>query len=242
MHRGDERVDHGTAEIGDGRERLSEAAVFGFVPHLLAFDERRVEIIVEMDAVDIVFPQQVSNDVADALASLRHGGVVDAYHAVVFDKILGNLRVELREPSVGPLLLVHAVWVDPCMKRHASAVRLVDNPFEHIIRRCLAPIPRDILAPRLIRRVVERVSFRAYLEIDGIDIELLQRVEHLVIPCFLRGLCEVLSRPVDATDGSDPYGAHLPWGHGIRLHGRILPCRLFRRNIIFLDALLGANT
>lgn len=213
VHRHDERVDHGAAELGYRGEALAIASVFGLVPHLLALLQGGVEIVVEVYAVHVVASQQVGNYCADPLPGLRHGGVVDPHHAVVFHETLRYPAVELAKLVAQSLLLIHAVGVYPRVKRHAAAMRLVDDPSQHVVGRCLAAIPRHVLAPRLIGRVVEGIGLGAHLEKHRVDVELLQRVEHLLVPCLLRSLCEAATGPVDAAYRGDPHGACLLAGH-----------------------------
>ena len=137
-----------------------------------------VEVIVNVDAVHVVARHDVRHHQADVLPALRQGGVEEELVAVG-DEPFGVYIINMIGRQLVLGRVPHAVRVYPGVQLHAALVAFVYHELQGIPIRVgrLSLHPRQVAAPRLQARGVERIGLRAYLEEDGVDARLLQGVE-----------------------------------------------------------------
>ena len=209
----DEQVDVVAAPVG----LLHPVAVFGkrlLVGEVGAAGGVGVEVVVEVDAVDIVAVDDVHHHVLDELAVLGQTRVeVNFLVALIFYKALRLFVVNM---SGGKLLGGRggdAVRVEPGVQLHAALVRLVDHKLQWVpVRRGRLAALGEETAPGLEFAGVEGVGAGTYLEEDGVDsggFELVELVGEIALQLGGALLC-ILA----LVDGVQPGAAELALGVG----------------------------
>ena len=174
----DEQVDVATPPVADVVEAATIAGKAGRVGELHPFRGIGIEVVVHVDGIDIVARHNVAHHLADVITALRQGRVEEQLVAVGKEPLGVAVVDVLRRQLVGQRRL-HPIRVDPGMKLHAALVALVYHELHGVPigLRCLPLYPRQVTAPGLKLRGIERVGLGAHLEDDGIDARLLQGVE-----------------------------------------------------------------
>lgn len=211
------QVDILPAPVGDVGKAAAVFLVLGIVVHALSAREARVEVVVHVDAVDVVLGDEVLDNGVQICAGLRQGGIEHADLIVVLDEHLRNAAVQSRERLSVVRARGDAIGINPRVEAHAALVGLVDEKLEHVVARILVHLARDKPAPGLVGRVVERIGHAAYLKEDRVDVQSLEGVEVFCIEPLLSRLRVESVGPVDAVDGSHPDGPHLLGGQQRRL-------------------------
>ena len=169
--------------------------------------------VVEVDAVDVVFLGNLAADVSQIAG--REGGLR------VHISLVANLSDERPIASAQLLAavgvpLAHRNGDHPGVKLHATAVTLVDGKLQGIVAGRQAGAPRETTVPRLQVGRIDGGGTHTRLQQHGVDAHSLQAVQHLgelLLLCLdahvMMGVCR---RPVDASDGGQPYGSYLVFG------------------------------
>ncbi len=186
----------------------------------------RIEVVVEVHAVEVVVLDRVQDRLPDVLLGLGQARVEVELAAVGPDPLGMHARGMLgHEPGrVG--LHRDAVRVEPRVQLEVAPVRLVDDEGERVVARVAALHAREVLRPRLERAGPERVGGRPHLHEHRIQAELLGDVEPVQELGLLRLGAQPGARgPVDVHDRGDPHRAQLALprrhrvGRGTRLGG-----------------------
>ena len=148
------------------------------VGDILALYGIGIEIVVHVDAVDIVACDDILGDLADIIAILGHTGIEDE-HIVVGEATHWLPRGDMIGGQLLGGLRLGAIGIDPGVELHTAIVALGNHPLKGIPVRLwrLALLPGEETAPRLELALVEGIALRTHLEDDNIDTILLQLVE-----------------------------------------------------------------
>ena len=162
-----------------GRTVAGEALL---VRERLAGDGVGIEIVVDMDAVDVVTGDDVAHHAADEESAVGDAGIEER-HAVIAHEPLGMAAVDVRLGEVLKVRCAGAIGVEPGVKLQPAQVAGFDEVSQWIERVVLgrfALTARQPAAPRLVARGVEGVGLGADLEEDGVDAIAFQAVEALI--------------------------------------------------------------
>ena len=136
-----------------------------------------IEVVVDVDAVDVVALHDVGHHLTDVLAILRHSGVEEP-QPIVLEEAVGMLQ-EVGTGERGRTLRLGTERIDPGVQFHASLVALLHHPgqrvpigFGH-----LALHTRQKAAPGFHVTLVEGIALGTHLEEDGVDARTLQFVK-----------------------------------------------------------------
>src|SRR5687768_929307 len=103
--------------------------------------------------------------------------------------------------------MTSAVRVEPRVELQTACMRFAHGKLERIVKRLgrTALLAREILGPRLERRLVERVAGRTHMQNEGIETELARSIEQTDQLDLLRIDRQAGPRwPVDIGDGGNP--------------------------------------
>src|SRR5688572_12671467 len=103
--------------------------------------------------------------------------------------------------------MTRAVRIEPRMQLQTASMRFAHRELEGIVKRFgrSALFTREILGPRLERRLVKRVSSRTHMQDEGIETELARSIEETDQLGLLRIDRQTGPRgPVDIGDGGNP--------------------------------------
>ena len=137
-----------------------------------------VEIVVENHAVDVVFGENILNDVGDALAHFRHTRVDDCL-AVVLHNPVGMGVAVVESMVVGACRRLVTVGVQPDETFHIAFVTFIDPELEGVVGGSRTALAADIVRPGLVGRVIQGVGHGAGLEIDAVEVSALELVEEI---------------------------------------------------------------
>ncbi|RAO32897.1 hypothetical protein PSN13_03587 [Micromonospora saelicesensis] len=231
VHLLDQQVDVVPPPVGP----VGEAPVVGregrVVRHLVGAAGVGVEVVVEVDAIDVVPLDGIHHGGLDELADLGDPGVVvepaagDAGRwvgegpvGVLLRRVAGG---ELGEVGAGAAGGGHrdAVRVEPGVELQVPLVRLVDQEGQWVPARVLAAYPGQVFRPGLVRRGPERVGGGPDLHHDGVVVQAPGQVEQLAVLGLLGGDpvrvgLGRLAGPVDVDHRRDPHGPELPFRGG----------------------------
>ena len=213
--------------VGISTRKLAERLLIGEV---LSCDAIGVEVVIEMDAIDIITSDYIGYHSAEMLASLVVARV-EIILLAVFHEELGLAAVDMRGcelrrcESVG-----YSVGVEPHMYIDASLMCLGADEGERVVGRAIrvsevgagrpfALLTGEPMAPWLQFGAIEGVSSRTNLEDDHIHVERLNGVKQLQEFLTLEiGVADGFAAgPVDISYGSYPCRTHLAfgsWGQG----------------------------
>ena len=191
---------------------LGVAGGVGEVDFLLVFVEDwvGVEVVVYVDAVDVVAFDDVDHDVEGALLDGGLAWVHPEVGSVLFD----HCGVGFAEVVVGDGVLLGwvlgAVGVEPAVQFDAVFVAFVHHEFEGVPGGVggLALLAGEVFAPGFEFAFVEGVGRGADLEDEGVEVELFCPCDD-VVEVSLLGFDAVVAvgGPVDVVDGGDPGSA-----------------------------------
>ena len=138
-----------------------------------------VEIVVEDDAVDVIFDHDILDYVAYALLYLLKGGVKDSFLAGLGDEPLGVgvFVVEVAAVLAVGVYAAIAVGIDPCIDLDSALVALIKEEAEGIEGGSGAAFGGNVLGPGLVGGFVGRVAVRAYVIVDNVDVGGLEIVQ-----------------------------------------------------------------
>ncbi len=163
-------------ELPPGRLVLPPARVvregeLSFLPWRVGGEDRiRVEVIVEMDAVDVVAPEDVKDDLQGALRGLRLARIEPEHLAVALHEI-GARLADVIGRFLEPRVEAGAVRVEPGVQLEPAPVGLVDPEAERVVVG-FGPISLragEVRRPGLEARLVEGVGGGADLEDDRVE-------------------------------------------------------------------------
>ena len=170
-----------------------------------------IEVVVKHDTVHIIVGDDLTDDVDNALTRLGQAGIEDGrraaavgvgeQHARVLEfLVLGRIPVGARTPAIG---------IDPRVALDAAGMALLDDILQRVVARILATGSGQVTRPGLVTRLVHRITHRAHLKEDGIEVLRLQVVEIGVDLSLLGSNIIHCRRPVDGPDGGNPRCTHL---------------------------------
>ena len=174
-----------------------------------------VEIVVEDDAVHVVFAQQVSHHFADAVTYGRDARVQDNLRVLscVVDQPLGvrmfivqGVVVSARPAGAGATAV--AVGVHPCVTRQTAFVTFFQYKRQRVVTGIGASVHFQVTGPRLICAVVERIAARTNMETNRVQVQCCNRIEHLD-HLFLLVRGGAVRWPVDVGHSRQPGRSHL---------------------------------
>ena len=174
----DEEVDIISAPVVDVPDAVGVLTEEVFVGDNLALHGIGIEIVVHVDAVDIITAHDVTRHLTDVITVLWESGIEDeeivvaetaeglAYCDMVGCELLGGLRL-------------CTIWVDPCVEFHTTAMTLCNHPLQGVpVRRgCHTLLACQETAPWLELTLIEGVTFGAHLEDDDVTTVFLEFVE-----------------------------------------------------------------
>ena len=174
----DEDIDIVAAPVGNGGKLASVAVVGGLVGDGDARHGIGIEVVVDMEAIDVIAADDIADDAEDVVAVLALAGVEDL-ESVIVEDALGMGHGDVVDGQLARVLRLRTIGIDPGVELHAAAVTLVDHPLQRVPigrgRRALAT--GQEAAPRLVAARVEGVALGAHLEDNGVDAVFLQLVE-----------------------------------------------------------------
>ena len=137
-----------------------------------------IEIVVDMQSVNIVACQDVTDHLADEVTVLLDGRIQQRQSVI----LEATLRIAVDDVVVSIAmrrLRLGTIGVDPCVQLHATLMTLINHPLQGVPigLRCPTLLACQIIAPRLQLTLVERITLRAHLEDDGIAAILSQLVQ-----------------------------------------------------------------
>ena len=137
-----------------------------------------VEVVVDMEAVNIVATDDVLHHLTDVLAVLVEGGVEDE-QVVISEEALGPLHIGVVVGQLGGTFRLGAVGIYPGVEFHLSLVTFAYHPFQRVPVGCggLTLQAGEETAPRFIGGSVHSIGFTAYLKHHGVDATLLHSIE-----------------------------------------------------------------
>ena len=174
----DEQVHVVASPVAAVLDAVGVLLILGIIGDREASHRIGIEIVVHVDAVDVVAADDVACHLADVVAVLGNAGV-ENLQAVVLEAALRMLHHHMIDGERRGALGLCPIGINPGVKLHAACVALVNHPLQRVpvgLRR-LALLPREDAAPRLQRAGVEGVALGPHLEDDGIHAILLQLVE-----------------------------------------------------------------
>ena len=145
----DEEVDIETSPVTTIADAVGVGTILGVVGNLHASHGIRIEIVVDMEAIDIVARHDIANYRADIVAALLQGRI-EQRQTIVLE---GPFRM-LHDHVVTGITVSHlrlgTIGIDPRMKLHTTLVALSNHPLQGVpIRiRLSALFACQIVAPR----------------------------------------------------------------------------------------------
>ena len=138
----------------------------------------RVEVVIDVDAIDVVAGDDVVYDLADEFAVFGSSRV-EENKSVVVEEAVGVARVFVGRSQSRRSLRLGPIRIDPGMQFHLSSMALLNHPLQRVPIRVWrhSLLSGQEAAPRLYPAGIERVAFYTHLEEDGVDAVLLQVVE-----------------------------------------------------------------
>ena len=139
---------------------------------------RHVEVVVEYDTVDVVVVYYLLDDGCNVVAHLLHRGVEDRAATRVVEQPVG-VRFAIVEGCAVPLVehTLVAVGVEPGVNLDAAFVTFLNDKLEGVVSRVHAPGGYQVARPGLVGRAIHRIAAASHLEIDGVAVGSLHRVE-----------------------------------------------------------------
>ena len=173
-----ELVDVIAAPVGQVAETVIVCPEVGIIGNGYACHGIGIEIVVDVQAVDIVARHNVAHHVADIVAALLQGRIQQR-QAIVLERPFRMLHDHMALGIGMSHLRLGTVWVNPCMQLHAALMALANHPCQGVPigAGAHALLSRQVVAPRFQRTLVERIALRAHLEDNGIAAVLLQFVQ-----------------------------------------------------------------
>ena len=208
--------------VGISTRKLAERLLIGEV---LSCDAIGVEVVIEMDAIDIITSDHIGYHSAEMLARL----VVSRVEIILLAVFHEQLRLAAIDMRGGELRRCESVGdsvgVEPHMYIDASLMCLGADEGERVVGRAIrvaevgagrpfALFTGEPMTPRLQFRSIEGVRSRADLEDDHVHVERLNGVKQLQEFLTLEvGMANSFSAgPIDIGYGSYPCRTHLAFG------------------------------
>ena len=141
-HRAHERVDVVAPPVGDVVEARAVRGVGRGIRNRLPGHRVRVEVVVEVHAVEVVVLDRVQDGPLDVLLRLGQARVEVELAAVRPDPLGVHARRVLGHELGGVGLHRDAVGVEPGVQLEVAAVRLVDDERERVVARGPGPARR----------------------------------------------------------------------------------------------------
>ena len=188
--------------------------------------ERRVvlvvEIVVEHESIDVIFHNDVLAHVHHTLTHLGDTGI--EYRLIAGGQQPLGMGIDIIPLALAPHVaaMAVAVGIDPGIDLNAALVGLLDQIAKGVERRGHATGARDIARPRLIGRIVHRVTHRTHVIIDHVDVVHAHRVKHLATGILHRGriaLGNGTAGPIVEV-GRHPDAPLLAFGHRVGSRGK----------------------
>ncbi len=172
-----------------------------------------VEVVVEVDAVDVVAVHHVHDQVGDERPYLRQARVVVEAAVLAHDPV----RVLPGRVGGGEALeaaaLAHPEGVEPRVQGEVALVRLGDGERERVVSGVPPLRPREPARPGLVRRRPHGVRSGTYLEDHRVEVQADGQVEPSPQLGLLAGDAQPRSRrPVDVLHARDPHRAEVVLG------------------------------
>ena len=174
----DEHVHVVASPVVDVAETTWVGIVEGLVGHGHAVLRIGIEIVVHVQSVHIVASDDVLYDHASVHAVGFQGGIEDIKVAIL-EIAVGMFHTIVVGGELTGAFGLGPVGIDPGVQFHATGMTLIHHPCQGIpaIGGGKALLTRQVAAPGLITRLVERVALSTYLEKNGIDTCSMQHVE-----------------------------------------------------------------
>ena len=208
---GDKAVDILAAPFCAVCHAIAEAGIRGVVGD---GPSRRigVEIVVNVQAVDIITAYNVRCHTADVSAVFLQGGVHNE-QAIIFKATLGVAHSIMRVSQERRAFRLGAEGINPSVDFHAALVALLHHPGQRVpaLFGSLSLLSGQEARPRFVATLVKRVGLTAHLKHDDVHAAALHHVElvdevalHLVAAHALKL----------AVDDLNPSTAKFALGHG----------------------------
>ena len=183
-----EEVDIETSPVATIADAVGIGTILGVVGNLHASHRIRIEIVVDMEAIDIVARHDIPDHLADVIAALLQGRI-EQRQTIVLESPFGMLHNHVITGIAVSNLRLGTIGIDPRMKLHTAFVALRYHPLQRVpIRiRLRALFACQIVAPRFELTLVQGVALGTHLEDNGITTILLEFIQ-LVSQRALHGL------------------------------------------------------
>ena len=125
----------------------------------------RIEIVVDVEAVDVVAAHNIGSYLTDIMAVFSFSGI-ENQKAVIRKTTIGiQLRRVISRQSARAFRL-RTERIDPRVQLHPAQVALLHHPSQRVpIRRGRhALTPRKVTAPRLVGTIIQGIAFHSHLE------------------------------------------------------------------------------
>ena len=167
-----------TSPIVDIGESTSVTLEISLVWNSLSCSRIRIEIVINMQAINIISTHYIVNDCTDIIAILWQRRVEDIKTIVREDTIRVGYRNMIRCQLCGILCLC-TIRINPRMEFHTTIVTLRNHPLQWVPirrRRCALTSCKE-LTPWLILTWIERITLSTHLKDDSIHTISLQFVQ-----------------------------------------------------------------
>ena len=133
-----------------------------------------IEIVVHVYAVDIITRHNVVDHLNNIVAILGKSGVENE-KSVIREYTARAAHGDMIGCKSRRELGLSTIWVEPCMKLHATTMTLIDHPLQRVPigRWCLTLLSCEETTPGLYVAFIESVALGTHLKEDGIDTILL---------------------------------------------------------------------
>ena len=174
----DKQIDVIAAPVATIVDAVAIGAILCIVGNLNTSNGIGIEVVIDVQAVDIIARHNITDDVANIVAAGLLGRIQQR-QTVVLKRPLGMFYNDVVAGIFVRQFRLGTIGINPCVQLHAALVALVDHPRQRIpigIGFC-ALFASQIVAPRLDIALVERVALGANLEDDGVATVFLQFVQ-----------------------------------------------------------------
>ena len=137
-----------------------------------------IEIVIDMQAIDIITGDDIPDDVTDIVTAGLEGRI-EQCQTIVLESPLRMLHNNMIAGIGMSYLRLGTIRVYPGMQFHTATVTLVNHPLQGIPIGSRSPtlLCCEIIAPGLQLTLIEGITLRTYLENDGITAIFLQLVK-----------------------------------------------------------------
>jgi hypothetical protein len=174
----DEEVDIISAPVVDIPDAIGVLAEEFLVGDGLALYRIGIEIVVHMDAIDIITTHDITRHLTDVITILGKTRIEDE-EIIIAETTEGFTHCDMVGGELFGSLRLCSIGIDPGVELHATTMTLSDHPLERvpIWRRCYSLFAGQETTPWLELALIEGIALRTYLKDDDITTVFLEFVE-----------------------------------------------------------------